>query len=98
MHPTADLPAIINTLALAPYKQACYRIVDFATLTKFDPMMPLYTLGPGINGQGTRQKAVQTLCTLPRILSRRKPSIIVFSAWYWWRTRHITYSQIQLYS
>ncbi|MHC9542844.1 MAG: RES family NAD+ phosphorylase [Vulcanimicrobiota bacterium] len=51
MHPATDLPAIITTLPLMPYKQACYRIVDFATLTRFAPMMPLYLLGPGVNGQ-----------------------------------------------
>lgn len=51
MHPATDLSAIIATLPLIPYKQACYRIVDFATLTKFAPMMPLYLLSPGVNGQ-----------------------------------------------
>lgn len=51
MHPAANLPAIVTALPLIAYKQTCYRIVDFAILTAFDPMMPLYTLGPGKNGQ-----------------------------------------------
>lgn len=51
MRPEAELPAIIATLPVIPYEGLCYRIVDFATLTGFDPMIPLYTLGPGRNGQ-----------------------------------------------
>jgi RES domain-containing protein len=51
MHPEAGLPAIIAALPVQPYNGTCYRLVDFAVLTGYDPMMPLYTLGPGQNGQ-----------------------------------------------
>ncbi|HEY9773157.1 MAG TPA: RES family NAD+ phosphorylase [Planktothrix sp.] len=51
MLPATQLPAIITALPTIPYQRACHRIVDFAILTAFDPMMPLYTLGPGLNGQ-----------------------------------------------
>lgn len=51
MYSAVDLPAIIKSLPLVHCKQTCYRIVDFATLTGFAPMVPLYTLGPGVNGQ-----------------------------------------------
>lgn len=45
------LPAIIAELPLEPYIGTCHRLVDFAVLTRFNPMIPLYTLGPGKNGQ-----------------------------------------------
>lgn len=51
MLPEIDLPKIITNLPLRPYNRPCYRVVDFAILTGFNPMMPLYTLGPGYNGQ-----------------------------------------------
>jgi hypothetical protein len=51
MHVTAKLPAIIANLPLVPFRLSCHRIVDFATLTGFNPIMPLYTLGAGITGQ-----------------------------------------------
>ncbi len=51
MHLEADLPAIISGLPVQPYQGTCYRLVDFAVLTGYDPMMPLFTLGPGQNGQ-----------------------------------------------
>jgi RES domain-containing protein len=57
MHPEADLPDIIARLPVHPYKATCYRLVDFAVLTGYDPMMPLYTLGPGMNGQRYTPKA-----------------------------------------
>jgi hypothetical protein len=44
MHLEADLPAIISGLPVQPYQGTCYRLVDFAVLTGYDPMMPLYTL------------------------------------------------------
>jgi RES domain-containing protein len=47
----ADLPAIVATLPVKPYEGACYRIVDYAVLTGYNPILPLYTLGPGQNGQ-----------------------------------------------
>ncbi|MBZ0189464.1 MAG: RES family NAD+ phosphorylase [Candidatus Obscuribacterales bacterium] len=49
MRPEAALPAAIAALPLQDYNGRCYRIVDFATLT--GSMIPLYTLGPGKNGQ-----------------------------------------------
>lgn len=51
MRPEADLPGIISRLPVQTYDRPCFRIVDFAILTAFDPMMPLYTLGPGRSGQ-----------------------------------------------
>lgn len=51
MHPEAQLPGIITGLPLIAYTGTLHRLVDFATLTGYDPMMPLYTLGPGRNGQ-----------------------------------------------
>lgn len=51
MHPEASLPAIIAGLPVQPYNGTCYRLVDFAVLTGYDPMIPLYTLGPGQKGQ-----------------------------------------------
>jgi RES domain-containing protein len=51
MHPEANLPAIIAGLPVQPYNGTCYRLVDFAVLTGYDPMIPLYTLGPGQKGQ-----------------------------------------------
>jgi hypothetical protein len=51
MRPTDQLPQIIANLPVQPLKRLCYRVVDFAVLTTFDPMTPLYTLGPGKNGQ-----------------------------------------------
>lgn len=51
MHSAADLPGIIAGLPTLKYKQTCYRLVDFAVLTGYDPMMPLFTLGPGTKGQ-----------------------------------------------
>lgn len=51
MHPGADLPGIITGLPLIPYKATLHRLVDFATLTGYDPMIPLFTLGPGMKGQ-----------------------------------------------
>lgn len=57
MRPEVDLPVIIATLPVQPYNRPCYRIVDFAILTGFDPMMPLYTLGPGYKGQRYTPKA-----------------------------------------
>lgn len=51
MRPEPELPGIIAGLALIPYAGTLHRLVDFATLTGYDPMIPLYTLGPGKNGQ-----------------------------------------------
>ncbi|HEY9681046.1 MAG TPA: RES family NAD+ phosphorylase [Oculatellaceae cyanobacterium] len=51
MHPEAVLPDIIAGLPLREYTGLLHRLVDFATLTRYDPMMPLFTLGPGMNGQ-----------------------------------------------
>src|SRR5271156_6414753 len=51
MHPEASLPAIIAGLPVQPYNGSCYRLVDFAALTGYDSMIPLYTLGPGKQGQ-----------------------------------------------
>lgn len=51
MQAEADLPDIIAGLPVQPYNGTCYRVVDFAVLTGYDPMMPLYTLGPGKKGQ-----------------------------------------------
>lgn len=51
MHPEADLPGIIGGLPLIGYTGMLHRLVDFATLTGYNPMLPLFTLGPGKNGQ-----------------------------------------------
>jgi RES domain-containing protein len=51
MHPEVDLPGIIGGLPLIAYSGTLHRLVDFATLTGYDPMMPLFTLGPGRTGQ-----------------------------------------------
>lgn len=40
MHPEADLPGIIAGLRLRTYTGTLHRLVDFATLTGYDPMMP----------------------------------------------------------
>lgn len=51
MHPEASLPGIIASLPLIAYSGTLHRLVDFSTLTGYNPMVPLYTLGPGMNGQ-----------------------------------------------
>lgn len=51
MHPEAELPGIIAGLPLITYTGVLHRLVDFAALTVCDPMMPLFTLGPGRKGQ-----------------------------------------------
>jgi hypothetical protein len=40
MQAEADLPAIIAGLPVRPYERTCYRVVDFAVLTGYNPMIP----------------------------------------------------------
>lgn len=51
MHPAADLPGIIAGLPLITYTGTLHRLVDFVALTGYDPITPLFTLGPGKKGQ-----------------------------------------------
>ncbi len=60
MHPEASLPGIIAGLPVITYNGTLHRLVDFATLTGYDPMMPLFTLGPGLNGQRYTPKGGQS--------------------------------------
>ncbi len=98
MHPAAVLQAIITKLPLVPYKQACYRIVDFATLTGFDPMMPLYTLGPGVNGQRYTAKGGPTSLYVAEDPVTAQPNIIESIVLSSLPIRHIISSPIPPYS
>lgn len=51
MHPQNSLPAIIAGLPLIKLRKTLHRVVDSAALNSLSPMVPLYTLGPGRNGQ-----------------------------------------------
>ncbi len=51
MYSTDQLSTIIPGLPSQPMVKNCFRVISFTALTKSQPIMPLYVLGPGMNGQ-----------------------------------------------
>lgn len=51
MHQQNSLKSVITKLPLVQAEKTLYRVVDSAALNSLTPVIPLFTLGPGRNGQ-----------------------------------------------
>lgn len=51
MHQQNLLKSVVAELPLVKAEKTLYRVVDCAALNSLSPVIPLYTLGPGRNGQ-----------------------------------------------